>query len=36
MLQGQVENAEVWKPKYRNESIETEVPKWEEKLPIAV
>ena len=31
---GQVENAEVQKPKYGNESAETEVRKWEEKPPI--
>ena len=33
---GQVENAEVRKPKYRNGSTETEVLKWEEKPPIDV
>jgi len=29
-----VANAEVQKPKYGNGSMETEVRKWEEKLPI--
>ena len=31
---GQVENAEVRKPKYGNGSTETEIQKWEEKPPI--
>jgi len=30
----QMENTEVQKPKYENGSTETEVRKWEEKLPI--
>ena len=33
---GQVENAEVRKPKYGNGSTETEVRKWEEKPPLDV
>ena len=33
---GQVENAEVRKPKYGNESTETKVWKWEEKPPLSV
>ena len=35
-MQGQVENAEVRKPKYGNGSMETEVRKWEEKPPLDV
>ena len=35
-IPGQVENAEVRKPKYGNGSTETEVRKCEEKLPIGV
>ena len=33
---GQVENAEVRKRKYGNGITETEVQKWEEKLPVGV
>lgn len=33
---GQVENAEVQKPKYRNGSTGTELWKWEEKLSVIV
>ena len=36
ILNGQVENAEVRKPKYGNRSMETKVRKWEEKPPLGV
>ena len=33
----QVENTEVWKPKYRETEVrKMKVQKWEEKLPIGV
>ena len=35
-IAGQVENAEVLKRKYGNQSTETEVRKWEEKPLISV
>ena len=36
VIYGEVENAEVRKPKYGNRSSETEVRKWEEKRVTAL